>query len=157
MEIAVTISGDREVALKFEQFPQRAHASLLSRITNLTTQLEARVRAAEPSLTGKLRGETVSHVYDDPERIRGVVTVSADFAKAGALEYGAHRATRVKEHYERLGHVFARLISPLAVVVSEHTRIPNIQEHAFLRGPLAEMEPEVVEQLKAALVEAIGA
>ena len=48
MDFGVVISGDRAVALKFDQFPQQAHDRLLARITDLTAQLLARVQSAEP-------------------------------------------------------------------------------------------------------------
>ncbi len=157
IDLAIDIATERRVGLKFEEFPQRAHASLLEKITSLTRQLEERVRAAEPYKSGKLRGATTSRIDDRPERITGRVFISADYGKAAALEYGAHAATQVKAHSARLDHVYANAVSPLTVMISAHSRKLDIAEHKYLRGPLEAMEGEIIEQLRAALVEATEA
>jgi hypothetical protein len=154
MDIGVTVTGDRRASLKFEAFPQQAHKSLLERITGLTERLAARVRAAEPVRSGKLRAATQTRIIDRPEFIVGRVEVTADFAKAAALEYGAHATTRVKEHAARLDHVYARLISPMTVIVAAHSRKPAIAEHRFLRGPLADISGEAILEMRQALAEA---
>jgi len=154
-EIQYLVTGDRQVALKFDRFPQQAHDRLLARIQALTAELEARVLAAEPRRTGRLHSATISKVYDDQEKIGGRVTVRADFAKAAALEYGAHRPTKVAAHEMRLDHVFAeRLTAPMTVMVMLHRRMPNIAAYRFLRGPLAQMAPEIQAELQAAVAEA---
>ena len=117
MDLGITVEGDRAVELKFETFPQDAHARLLERIADFTAELEAEITAAEPSRTGKLAAETRSAVYDEPERIAGRVAIAAEFGKAAALEYGAHGTTKVRAHEARLAHVFGRLISPITVAV----------------------------------------
>ena len=156
-EIAIEITGDRKVGLKFERFPQEAHDALLARITGLTADLKDRVIAAEPERTGRLKSETRSAVEDRPNRITGRVFIGAEFAKAAALEYGAHGTTTVKAHPARLGHVFARLIEPMTVIVAQHDRRVNIAEQRFLRGALAEIAPVAIEQMKEALAEAAAA
>ena len=153
-QISYTVTGDRRVELKLEEFPKSVHDRLLDRITGLTRELEARVQAAEPDKTGKLRRDTASRIFDDQDKITGRVTIEADFAKAAALEYGAHRAAKVSAHLMRLDHVFARLIAPMTVLVQMHRRTPNITEHRFLRGTLAQMAPEIQAQLEAAVAEA---
>ena len=160
--IGLDILNDRKIGLRFEQFPEIAHAKLLERIAALTAQLEARVKAAEPVRTGRLRAQTASFVVDRPNRIAGVVKINAGsgaaakaaYGKAAALEYGASGTTRVAAHMMRLDHFWSKLVSPREVMVAMHSRRLDIPEHGFLRGSLASMQPEVQPALRQALQEA---
>lgn len=146
----------RKITLRFDEFPQQAHKTLLARITSLTQELEARIKAAEPRLSGRLVKDTASSVRDKPERISGTVRITADFAKAAALEYGAHGSTAIQAHSAALDHVYARMISPMVVIVAAHTRRVSIAQHEFLRGPLGAMQSEFKKQIEDALAEALG-
>ncbi len=148
--IHFAVTGDREVALKFEEFPRQVHDRLLERIRDLTAELETNVRAAEPERTGRLRSETSSRIFDQPTRIHGQVSIAAEFGKAGALEYGSHRKIEVRAHQARLDHVFSRL-ADLEVEVGAHARLTDVAEHRFLRGPLESMTPEILASLEEAL------
>lgn len=155
-EIGVIVTGDREVALKFEQFPARAHDSLLARIRSLTSTLAARVRSAAPSKTGKLRSTIADAIYDDaPKKIVGRVFVNADYAKAGALEYGAHRRAKVGAHDAKLDHVWGRKLSaPTTVIVEAFTRRSNVVAKRFLRSSLTQMHGEIEAGLHEAVLKA---
>jgi hypothetical protein len=154
MSFAVRITGATEVGVKLDQLPARLRAGFLERITALTTQLHAEVVGAEPDRTGRLRNTTVMRVEDTPGRIRGRVFVDADFAKAGALEYGAHGTANVRAHAERLDHLWSRFIAPMTVMVAEHSRQLNIAEHRFMRGSLEELEAEITADLQEVIDEA---
>ena len=79
--MTVETTGDRELALRFETFPARAHAKLVDRITALTDTLRARVEAANPVSPGKsgqLRSEIAQQVFaDKPDRVAGISNVLA--------------------------------------------------------------------------------
>jgi hypothetical protein len=151
--IRFDVVGAREVGQRFDEFPQELHDDLKREIEALTAELFAMVESATPQRTGKLRSEEAIKVIDQPERIAGLIYItgtSADFAKAGALEYGAHRSTQVAAHAMRLDHVFGAMLNwPMTVIVSAYSRTPDIEAVAFERGPLAEMEPEILERLNA--------
>ena len=157
MELGLAVIGDRKIQLAFDEFPKSAHVRILERITGLTAELKARVEDAAPKgATGELEASIQSKVYDQPERIRGRVFITADFGKAAALEYGAHKATPVKAHRMRLDHVFARrLAEPLTVAVSAYTRQPNIVARRYLRGPLEAIESDAIAGIREALEDAI--
>ena len=93
--IRISITGDHEVGLRFDEFPDDLYDALRQEIEALSAELLAAVEAATPSRTGKLRSAERLRIFTDPDSIKGYVDVSADFAKAGALEYGAHRSTKV--------------------------------------------------------------
>lgn len=148
-DIGIEIDGERRVGLKFDEFPRQAHDGLLKRITKLTDRLESLILGRIPRRSGKLRSEVRKKVYDDKNRISGRVDIRAEFAKAAALEYGARRSTKVREHPQKLDHFWAKKLErPTDVIVSAYSRTPNIKESRFLRGPLAQLQPEVVEDLR---------
>lgn len=148
--IGVVITGDRQVAIKFDQFPIALHDPLKATITSLTGALAANIRAAAPDKTGKLRSEIQDTVFDDgADRIVGFISVSGDFAKAGALEYGAHRATRVSAHTAKLDHVWSkRLNAPLTVLIQSYSRRQNVTATRFERGPTQAMSADIAAALE---------
>lgn len=160
--IRVDITGDRKVGLLFEDWPDGLYAALKAEVNSLTTELYGLVEAATPSRTGRLRSEERMTFFSDENRIAGRVTVagadgSQDFAKAGALEYGAHRSTKVSAHSMRLDHVFGQMLAaPINVLVDAYNRTPDIQEFAFERGPLESMQPEILERLNAVVEQSVA-
>lgn len=159
MDFDAVITGDRRVVARFGEWPKELHDTLLARIRALTSELEARVRAKAPERTGKLKEEIVSRVFDDPEKIKGLVTLDggltgSEYAKAGALEYGAPgRGGRhkVSAYRRTITEAFGRDISPTEIDVSAYTRIANIDAQLYLRGGLADVEADAVAQLQEAM------
>lgn len=152
-DIGVGITGDLKVALQFDKFPEALRAELLKPIKSLTNQLAAKIRAIVPKgKTGKLASEVVEQIFDDPDQVSGRVTFDAEFAKAGALEYGAHRSTKVRAHEAKLDHAWGKKLNePLTVLVAAYSRTPSIAAHNMLRGPLAAMSEEVISELRQAI------
>jgi len=158
-EFGIEIDGERRVALRFEQFPERARAALQARIAALTAELYGRVEGAEPERTGRLKGETEPFVDQRADRVVGRVKVvargSSEHGKGAALEYGAHGSARVTAHSQSLSHFWGRLVAPREVFVRAYSRRLDIAERRYLRGPLDEMRGEIIEELRAALGEAM--
>lgn len=160
--IRIDVTGDRQVGLRFDHFPDALYEDLRQEIEALSIELFTRVEAATPEKTGELRGQERLRVFTDPNRITGYVDVagakgSQDFAKAGALEYGAHRSHKVSAHSMRLDHAWAeKWAAPETVLVAAFTRTANLQEYAFERGPLAQMQPEIVARLNAVVEKAVA-
>lgn len=155
MDIHIDVKGDRQVGVRFDEFPDQLYADLRKEIESLTSELLARVQAATPSKTGALRSSERLRIFADPDRITGYVDIAGDkgtqaFAKAGALEYGAHRSTKVSAHQMKLDHAWSqKWAGPEMVLVGAYTRTPNIAEHRFERGPLGAMQGEIIERLNA--------
>ena len=152
--IHIDVTGARQVGIRFEEFPDVLYAELKAEIESLGAELFARVEAQTPSRTGTLRSQERLRIFADPNRITAYLDIDAGkvsggaYAKAGALEYGAHRPTKVAAHSMRLDHHWAlKLSAPERVLVSAYSRTPDIQTFAFERGPLAEMQPEVIARL----------
>ena len=125
----------------------------------MTAELEGRVRALAPGRTGKLKGEIVSHIYDDPQRIKGAVTLASDlprseYIRAAALEYGApgrRGRFKVRAYRRTITEAFGRTIPPTRILVSAYSRIADIEARLFLRGGLAGMEAATAADLKAVI------
>ncbi len=158
--VHIDISGANRVGLRFEEFPDVLYEGLRQEIDLLSNELFARIEAATPSKTGRLRSQERLRLFTDKDRITGYVDIageggSQDFAKAGALEYGAHKKTNVSSQSMKLDHAWGnKLAEPMTVIVAAYDRTPNIAEHAFERGPLAEMEPEIMARLEAVVEKA---
>lgn len=151
--IRFEVTGDRQVGLVFEEFPNELYDALKAEVNALANELFAAVRAATPRRTGRLASEERLRLSSTDTRISGFVVVDGsanDASKAGALEYGAHRSTPVKAHAMRLDHVFGHLLAaPMSVMVEAYNRTPDIQEVAFEHGPLDAMQSEIIERLNA--------
>jgi hypothetical protein len=151
------IDGANNVTLRFEEFPTALHDKLIDRIGQLTNDLASAVRSAAPYKSGKLQNSIRGVVYDDsPKKITGRVSVSKDFAKAGALEYGAHAEFSLRGHAAKLDHFWSKkLNAPIEVFVAAHDRTPNIEAHSFLRGPLHMMSSMISALLNEAVSETV--
>jgi hypothetical protein len=147
--------------VRFEQLPKDIKARLETTIRQLTDQLLVRVKAAEPTRTGRIRSLTHSYLDVRENFVRGRVRV-ADSAHpreaviAGALEYGApgRRKGRVpvRAHRMRLTHLFGRPYRGGSVTVKSFSRKrPTIHEMRFLRGPALAMRPQALAALRAAI------
>jgi hypothetical protein len=160
MDVHFDVTGARQVGLRFDAFPDALYDDLKGEIDALSVELLARVQASTPVKTGALRASERMRLFADKNRITGYVDIAAGkgsqaFAKAGALEYGAHRATKVSAHSMKLDHAWGyKLAAPMDVLVAAYTRTPDIEEFAFERGPLAEMQPEVIARLEAVVAKA---
>jgi hypothetical protein len=158
MEFDAVVSGDRAIQARFAEWPKDIHDSLLQRIQKLTAELYGRVRSLAPERTGKLRNEIISRVFDDPENIKGMVTLAgglsrAEYIKAGAQEYGVHRPVPMRAHRRTITEAFGRDISPTRILVSQHPRDVDLEQRMYLRGGLAGMEDEAVAELTEAMNE----
>jgi hypothetical protein len=146
--MTVVTRGDRELSLRFEQFPAAAHEKLKERITGLVDDLRARAEAAAPVKSGALRSEITGRVFaDNPQRIAGYVGIQGsqpgDYAKAAALEYGVNKPRKI---IERLGS--RRIVERLS-------RDVHMRAFRYLRGSIEGMRGEVEAELSAALTEAV--
>jgi hypothetical protein len=158
MDFDAVITGDRQVVARFAEWPNEIHDTLLERIKKLTDELYGRVRALAPEQSGKLKDEIVSRVFDDPEKIKGLVTLTdklprSEYIKAAALEYGSHRSVKVRKYRRTISEAFGRDISPTSIDVSAYSRMADIEARLFLRGGLAGMEEQATAELTAAMNE----
>lgn len=154
----VTTRGGRELALRFDAFPTRAHQKIEERIRSLVDTLEQRIEAAAPYKTGKLRSEITPKTYgEQPDRVAGYVSVFApgapgEYPKAATLEYGSNKVRRV---FQR-ANILQRLGGSQRRIVARVTKPARIQAFAYLRNPFEAMRPEIVTSLNEAIAEVVA-
>ena len=159
--IRIDIAGDRQAGIRFDAFPDALYDDLRAEIESLAPELYGRIQDATPVDQGDLLSKERMRVFTDKERITGYVDVSGspnDIRKAGALEYGSRgRAIKVSSHSMSLDHAWSqKLDEPISVLVDAYNRTPNIAQHAFERGSLAAMQPEVIARLNAVVEKAVA-
>lgn len=155
IDITIVAVAGRDLRARVAEMPAKVHDALLAAITRMTADLEEAVRSGAPRKTGRLQASIVSRVFDDGDRIKGRVSVSGDYAKAATIEYGSHRAAKVKAHAFELDHVYGRRVEPLEVMTRAYTRQLDILAAHFLRGPFDAMRGLATAGLQAALDEAV--
>jgi hypothetical protein len=155
--VTVITRGDREISLRFDNFPTRAKQKIEERITLLTEQLKARVQAAAPRRTGALQSEITARIYSNKaDRVAGYVSVFApgqpsEYPKAATLEYGSSKPRRT---FEKTSGIAARLGLAQRRIAGRISKPVQIEAFAYLRRPLEQMKPEIELGLNEALAEA---
>jgi hypothetical protein len=154
--LTIDSSSITRLSLHFDQLPDKLKATLKAAITRVTHELLARVKAAEPVRTGRLRSRTHAYIDERENFVRGRVRIIATGraqqlgAAFGALEYGGP-GTR------RSGPVAVAAYRRGTGAVGAYRRgRPHIQARRFLRGPAAAMRPAIKAQLEAAIGQAIN-
>ena len=146
----VSVDSDAtKLILHFEKLPAAIKRQLEIKIGQLTHQLHAQVRAAEPVRTGRLRAATRAFVDVRQDFVRGRVRILPTgraqrvAAAFGALEYGG-------PGHRRRGPVKVRAYTRDGVSVGRYERRrPHIAARRFLRGPAAAMRPRAMAELEA--------
>lgn len=165
MDFNAVVTGDREVAARFAEFPKQLHDKLYERIERLTAKLYARVIELVPEGNDPnglhLRNEIVSEMYEREDRIKGSVTLASrlpqsEYIKAGALEYGVHTVAKMKPSRREISKVFGRPVEPHEILIRAYPRTMDLEAQNYLRGALEDMEAEAVAEFSEALNEAIG-
>jgi hypothetical protein len=147
--IPLTITvDDRRIVARFDNLPKQLKRNLHRAITEVTEMMAVRVRAAEPTRTGRLRSLTRSYVDERPNWIRGRVRILGTPQQrhniaAAALEYGAHATVSVRP--SRRG----------GTPVRAYRRRLDITPRRFLRGPAAELRQVARAAIEAAVAEAL--
>lgn len=156
--MAVVTRGDKEISLRFDQFPQQFKEALKSEIDELVAEALALSQKAAPRKTGKLRGELKGRTFIGETRVAGYVSVYAggdsnEYIKAATLEYGSKKPRRIfkKDVYTITKRGKKRR------AVDRFTRPAVIREFRYLRGPLADMQPEIKRRLQAVLEAQVAA
>lgn len=160
--VRIDVKGDRQAGIRFDEFPDALYADLRKEVDALSNELFALIRATTPVKTGTLISQERLRLFADKNRITGYVDIAGrkgtgDFAKAAALEYGARRQAKVRAHPMKLDHFWAnKLDAPVTVLVKAFRRPTNIAEHAFERGSLRVMMPNVIARLNAVVEQAVA-
>jgi hypothetical protein len=155
------VIGDNRAALRFDQFPELAHAGLRERMVEVTAELEGAVEALVPrGKTGAVASAIHSGTEDSNDRIRGWVSLAgapaAVVKQAAALEYGSRgESFIVQSHHRTLDHIFSLFIQPMDIVVDEYSRTGGLAQLDYLHGPYHETAGSVLDSLNEAVEAAV--
>lgn len=150
--MAVVTRGDKEISLRFDQFPQQFKEAIKSEIDALVAEALQRSQKAAPKKTGKLRGELKGRTFVGETRVAGYVSVYAggdsnEYVKAATLEYGSKKPRRI---FKQDAYTVTKR-GKKRRVVDRFTRPAIIREFRYLRGSLDEMQPEIKRRLQAVI------
>jgi hypothetical protein len=150
------ISGSLKV--RFENFSEELKQKLVVAVTEAGQRLFENVRAAAPEETGSLKSAVDSSLAQGDGWMRFYVEVDPEHdepfnVKAAALEYGAHRLSKVSGYTRTVDQIFGQASAPVEQVISPYSRTPNIDEFRYLRGGLSS---GIEASFAAAVEDAIG-
>lgn len=158
--ISGTVTGDREIAARFEQIPAQVRANLRTRIQRAIIRLQRYVvtqKLQDQVLnvrSGTLQRSIDKVMREDPASVTGVVWTNVKYARRH--EYGFQGSESVRAHLRMMTQAFGRPVKePRKIAVREFTRSVNYPEHSFLRSALRDMAPEIMAQLEQAVTEAL--
>lgn len=156
--LKIEFIGDKEVASKLKELEPKIYNSLLSTITKLSIQLQAKIKSEKltgqvlKTRTGTLRRSINYRVDKTPSEIIGRVGIGADAAKYGIMhEFGLRGTENVRSHLRTIKKVWGKSISPKQISVRSHTRTVNYPERSFMRTALAEMRPIIQNDISKAV------
>lgn len=125
-------------------------------IKKLTFKLQAKIK--NDKLTGQVlnvrtgrlrRSINVEFQELGDGLIQGLVGTNTPYARIH--EYGFNGEQQIKEHIQKRKQVFGRMLqSPIEITIRAHVRHINAPEKSFMRSALAELRPEIIEELQAA-------
>lgn len=153
--IEARVEGDDRVVVRLGLHGDQAHREILSTVGSLALRLAVRVKMklSDDVLhvrTGRLRRSITSKVSDNDSGV--TATVGTNLSYAAFQEFGFRGVVNVRQHMRKLVMAWGKPVrSPKMVVVQGHQRHVDYPAHSFLRSALAEMAPEMRDELTKAL------
>ena len=156
--LTAAVIGDDKAAALLDSFGDRLQAGLGRTMMKLALSLQRKVMDDKLSgqvlavRTGRLRDSIVAEVRQVDQAI--VATVGSDVGYAAFQEYGFNGTESVREHLRTIRQAFGRPIAEKQILVRASSRRVDYPAHSFLRSALAEMQPDLMAGLQAALTDA---
>lgn len=146
------IGGDKAIA-RFSAMPGRLRDELRAGIGRAVLKLQAYVKTDKLSgqvlqvRTGRLRRSITERLTEESARVVGIVGTNVAYARVH--EYGFSGSVNVREHLRQSK-------TGAMALVRGHSRNMHLPERSFLRSALADMTPEIRNEVQAALNRAIA-
>jgi len=156
--LKVELKGDRELIARFAAMPQKVHDALLHKVWTLALKLKQRV-------IGKLQGPVLRHrsgalsrsifdqVTDNPTSVLAKIASSGDVKYAAIHEFGGRTPAHIIVPDKAKALAFMMGGKMMFAKVVNHPG-SNMPERSFLRSSLGEMEDEIRDGMRRAVVEA---
>lgn len=146
------IGGEQTIA-KLGRLSRQGREAVRSSVQRLTLRLLAKVKSDKLTgqvlnvRTGRLRRSINQRVKTEPKGVYGLVGTNVEYARRH--EYGGR--VNVKAHTRMMRVAWGKKVrNPRKIQVRAHT--VTYPERSFLRSALREMEPNIREELRKALI-----
>lgn len=151
------IIGERETIASLRSLGPNVRQEVGVSVGRLVLRLQVRIKRklSDDVLsvrTGRLRRSVVTEIENGPTFVLGKAGTNVVYARPH--EFGMNETVPVKDHLRTIKQAFGKPIEPREVAVKAHSRKMVFPEKSFLRSSLAEMSPDVNNELNAALARA---
>lgn len=147
--LSVTVTGTEKVIEKFEKIPEKVRTSLVSTVLSLALELQKHVQVDKLEgqvlnhITGQLQGSIHGELAENTaDRIIGRV-YSSNVAYAAIHEYG--------------GSFRTRLGTGRGPPKPGGKAVAQMPERSYLRSSLADFRQRIIDEMSAAVRQAVGA
>ena len=159
--IAGSILGGDALADRLAALPDAARQGLARALTRVSLDLVAAAQrnlsgAVLQSRSGALRASITADVAEEGGTV--AMTVGSDLPYAAFQEYGFAGVETVSAHLRTIREAFGRPLrgGEKRIAVRAYSRKVDYPAHSFLRSALAELQPELMDAVAAALDEAVA-
>ncbi|HTZ79048.1 MAG TPA: HK97 gp10 family phage protein [Stellaceae bacterium] len=159
--IAGSILGGDALADRLAALPDAARQGLARALTRVSLDLVAAAQrnlsgAVLQSRSGALRASITADVAEEGGTV--AMTVGSDLPYAAFQEYGFAGVETVSAHLRTIREAFGRPLrgGEQRIAVRAYSRKVDYPAHSFLRSALAELQPELMDAVAAALDEAVA-
>jgi phage gpG-like protein len=155
-ELSINLQHLDTFAGRIAGFDVRLRRALVQAIRRATKTVEARAKhlVSGPVLnvrTGTLRRSITSQTFQESDRVRGVISASARYARIHELG-GKTRPHEIRPKHAKALHFFAGGSEIFARAV--HHPGSKIPERSYLRRALRESQAAIRAEIRAAVIEA---
>jgi len=139
--------------------PDAVGSGLARTIVRLAIDLQRRVQLDKLAgqmlidRTGGLRSSIDLRIDRSAASLRATVFTRSPYARA--QEYGFSGTVNVRASLRQIREAFGRPITEKTISVRAYSRRMNLAERSFLRSALADMTPEIRDEVEAAVRQAV--
>ena len=157
--ITARLIGDDLVLEWLRDAPDAVASGIAQAIAQLGIEVQRHIQDDELSgqmlavRSGSLKSSIDLQIDQDSQGISA--TVYSDSKYADAHEYGFTGTVDVKAGLRRITQAFRRPISEKTINVRAYRRRMELPEHSFMRSALEDMDPQIRDEVEAALLEAL--
>ena len=158
--ITARLVGDDAVLAWLRSFPDAAASGIASAITQLGIDLQQKIQDNELSgqilavRSGALKSSIDLQIDQDDGGISATVSSNSRYARVH--EYGFAGTVDVKASLRRITEAFGHPVAEKAINVRPYRRRMELPERSFMRSALEDMDPEIRDEVEAALLEALA-
>lgn len=155
------VSGAAAVDARLRSLPMAVQDGIGRALARLSLELQAGAQdkvsgGVLMSRTGALRASIAASVSASQDSIG--ISVGSALPYAGFQEHGFHGVESVSAHLRTIKQVYGRPLraGTERIAVRGYSRKVDYPAHSFLRAALADMEPQILRALDAAVAEAVA-